>query len=92
VQGLKSTRGSNGATDNASDYGSEDSRFESWLDRNFLLHFSVEICFVGLIDDRDRLNWKRLSFSLSLWELLEFKRFDRRKGSEIFFFANFRNL
>ena len=30
-----------GATDNASDYGSEDSRFESWQGRFFFLSFSL---------------------------------------------------
>ena len=33
-----------GAMDNASDYGSEDSRFESWQGRSFCSCFSV---FVG---------------------------------------------
>ena len=30
-----------GAMDNASDYGSEDSRFDSWQARNFLYSFFV---------------------------------------------------
>ena len=36
-----------GAMDNASDYGSEDSRFESWQDRNFRegLIVTREFCF-----------------------------------------------
>ena len=33
VLSLDEINGSCGATDNASDYGSEDSRFESWQDR-----------------------------------------------------------
>ena len=34
------TGGTGGAMDNASDYGSEDSRFESWQVRCFLVFFS----------------------------------------------------
>jgi hypothetical protein len=33
---------SNGATDNASAYGAEDSRFESWLDRFFVANLEDE--------------------------------------------------
>ena len=32
-----------GAMDNASDYGSEDSRFESWQDRKLLLTNPLEV-------------------------------------------------
>ena len=35
-----------GAMDNASDYGSEDSRFESWRARNYLFEFNQMLLLV----------------------------------------------
>ena len=42
-----------GATDNASDYGSEDSRFESWQARNIFTSFKVFLFFI-----RTLCHWK----------------------------------